>query len=254
MLSEVERIRYARHLMLPELGDEGQLRLKAGRVLLVGVGGLGSPVGLYLAAAGVGHIGLIDADHVEVSNLQRQIMHTSSTLNWTKVESARQRLSDLNPLVDLSIVAVRLTAENADDLVRPYDIVVDATDNYATRYLINDAAVRLGKPLVYGSIARWEGRASVFNPQAGGPCYCCLYPKPPLLGTIPTGVEEGVLGVLPGLIGMIQATEVIKLLTGIGEPLVGRLLLYDALALRFSELRVPRNPGCPICAGILAKE
>jgi len=246
-LSNEEVARYARHLTLLELGAEGQRRLKQGSVLLVGAGGLGSPVALYLAAAGVGHIGLVDFDLVDASNLQRQIIHGSSSVGLAKTESARRRLADLNPLVELTTYETRISAQNALDLLRPYDLLIDGTDNFPTRYLTNDAAVLLGKPNVYGSIFRFEGQASVFSPKDGGPCYRCLYPQPPPPGLVPSCAEGGVLGVLPGVIGSIQATEAIKLLAGIGEPLIGRLLLYDALAMSFSQLRLPRNPACPLC-------
>ncbi|NTW97228.1 MAG: molybdopterin-synthase adenylyltransferase MoeB, partial [Oscillochloris sp.] len=247
VLSNEEIARYARHLTLPELGMDGQRRLKQGSVLLVGAGGLGSPLALYLAAAGVGHIGLVDFDLVDVSNLQRQIIHGSASVGMAKTESARRRLADLNPLVELSTYETRISAQNALDLLRPYDVIIDGTDNFPTRYLTNDAAVLLGKPNVYGSIFRFEGQASVFSPKDGGPCYRCLYPEPPPPGLVPSCAEGGVLGVLPGVIGSIQASEAIKLLAGIGEPLVGRLLLYDALAMRFSEIRLRRNPRCPLC-------
>jgi sulfur-carrier protein adenylyltransferase/sulfurtransferase len=246
-LSNEEVARYARHLTLPELGAEGQRRLKQGSVLLVGAGGLGSPVALYLAAAGVGHIGLVDFDLVDASNLQRQIIHGTASVGMAKTESARRRLADLNPLVELTTYETRISAQNALDLLRPYDVLIDGTDNFPTRYLTNDAAVLLGKPNVYGSIFRFEGQASVFSPKDGGPCYRCLFPQPPPPGLVPSCAEGGVLGVLPGVIGSIQATEAIKLLAGIGEPLIGRLLLYDALAMRFSQLRLPRNPACPLC-------
>ena len=246
-LSNEEIRRYSRHLILPEFGMEGQRKLKQGSVLLIGTGGLGSPLALYLAAAGVGHIGLVDFDIVDESNLQRQIIHGTSTLGIRKTESAKMRLRDLNPHIDIATYDVQITSDNAFDLIRPYDVIVDGTDNFPTRYLTNDACVMLGKPNVYGSIFRFEGQATVFSPKRGGPCYRCLYPEPPPPGLVPSCAEGGVLGVLPGVIGTIQATEAIKLLTGIGEPLIGRLLLYDALAMRFRELKLRRNPDCPVC-------
>ncbi len=246
-LSNEEIRRYSRHLILPEFGMEGQRKLKQGSVLLIGTGGLGSPLALYLAAAGVGHIGLVDFDIVDESNLQRQIIHGTSTLGIRKTESAKMRLRDLNPHIDIATYDVQITSDNAFDLIRPYDVIVDGTDNFPTRYLTNDACVMLGKPNVYGSIFRFEGQATVFSPKHGGPCYRCLYPEPPPPGLVPSCAEGGVLGVLPGVIGTIQATEAIKLLSGIGEPLIGRLLLYDALAMRFRELKLWRNPDCPVC-------
>lgn len=246
-LSNEEIARYSRHLIMPELGMAGQRRLKQGSVLLIGAGGLGSPLALYLAAAGVGHIGLVDFDVVDMSNLQRQIVHGTGTLGLSKVESARRRLVDLNPLIEVTAHETMISAENALDLMRPYDVIIDGTDNFPTRYLSNDAAVILGKPNIYGSIFRFEGQATVFYPKAGGPCYRCLYPDPPPPGLVPSCAEGGVLGVLPGVIGTIQATEAIKLLAGIGEPLIGRLMLYDALAMRFRELKLRRNPACPLC-------
>ncbi|MEN9934057.1 MAG: hypothetical protein RLZZ387_636 [Chloroflexota bacterium] len=246
-LSNEEIRRYSRHLILPEFGMEAQRKLKQGSVLLIGTGGLGSPLALYLAAAGVGHIGLVDFDVVDESNLQRQIVHGTSTLGVRKTESGRRRLQDLNPNVEVTTYETQVTSENAFELMRPYDVIVDGTDNFPTRYLTNDASVMLGKPNVYGSIFRFEGQATVFAPQLGGPCYRCLYPEPPPPGLVPSCAEGGVLGVLPGVIGTIQATEAIKLLAGIGETLVGRLMLYDALAMRFRELKLRRNPECPVC-------
>jgi adenylyltransferase/sulfurtransferase len=246
-LSNDEIRRYSRHLIMPEVGMAGQKKLKQGRVLLIGTGGLGSPLSLYLAAAGVGHIGLVDFDVVDESNLQRQIVHGTSTVGVSKTESAKQRLRDLNPEIEIVTYETQITSENALDLLRDYDVVVDGTDNFPTRYLTNDACVLLGKPNVYGSIFRFEGQATVFHPQEGGPCYRCLYPEPPPPGLVPSCAEGGVLGVLPGVIGTIQATEVIKLLAGIGEPLIGRLMLYDALNMRFRELKLRRNPECPVC-------
>ncbi|PDV97587.1 molybdopterin-synthase adenylyltransferase MoeB [Candidatus Chloroploca asiatica] len=247
VLSNEEIRRYSRHLIMPEVGMGGQRRLKQGSVLLIGTGGLGSPLALYLAAAGVGHIGLVDFDVVDESNLQRQIVHGTSTVGVAKTESARRRLHDLNPLVEVTTYETPITSANALDLMRPYDIIIDGTDNFPTRYLTNDAAVMLGKPNVYGSIFRFEGQVTVFSPKDGGPCYRCLYPEPPPPGLVPSCAEGGVLGVLPGVIGTLQATEAIKLLTGIGEPLIGRLLLYDALEMRFRELKLRRNVNCPVC-------
>jgi sulfur-carrier protein adenylyltransferase/sulfurtransferase len=231
---------------MPEVGMDGQKRLKASSVLLIGAGGLGSPLGLYLAAAGVGRMGLVDFDVVDFSNLQRQIMHGTPDVGRPKLHSARDRLAAINPEVRLDLYETHLTSANAFDILRPYDVVIDGTDNFATRYLVNDACVLLKKPNVYGSIFRFDGQASVFHPPAG-PCYRCLYPEPPPPGEVPSCAEGGVLGILPGLIGCIQATEAVKLILGRGEPLVGRLLLYDALAMRFQEFKVRRNPHCPLC-------
>ena len=246
-LSNEEIRRYSRHLIMPEFGMEGQRRLKESSVLLIGAGGLGSPLALYLAAAGVGRIGLVDFDVVDESNLQRQIVHGTGSLGVRKTESARKRLLDLNPQIEVTTYEEQITSENAFALLGPYDVIVDGTDNFPTRYLTNDASVMLGKPNVYGSIFRFEGQATVFYPKEGGPCYRCLYPEPPPPGLVPSCAEGGVLGVLPGVIGTIQATEAIKLLTGIGETLIGRLMLYDALAMRFRELKLRRNPDCPVC-------
>jgi molybdopterin/thiamine biosynthesis adenylyltransferase/rhodanese-related sulfurtransferase len=246
-LSNEEIARYSRHLIMPEVGMAGQRKIKQGSVLLVGTGGLGSPLALYLAAAGVGHIGLIDFDVVDSSNLQRQIVHGTSTVGVPKTESAKRRLQDLNPYIEVTTYETQLTSQNALDLMRPYDVIIDGTDNFPTRYLTNDASVMLGKPNVYGSIFRFEGQVTVFNPKEGGPCYRCLYPEPPPPGLVPSCAEGGVLGVLPGVIGTIQATEALKLLTGIGETLQGRLMLYDALAMRFRELKLRRDPNCPVC-------
>lgn len=244
--SNEEMRRYSRHLILPDIGVAGQKKLKAARVLLVGTGGLGSPAALYLAAAGVGQIGLIDFDVVDESNLQRQIIHGVSTLGQLKVDSARARIHDLNPFVEVTLYNEPLTSENALDIIRDYDIVVDGTDNFQTRYLVNDACVLLGKINVYGSIFRFDGQASVFGAPEG-PCYRCLYPEPPPPGLVPSCAEGGVLGVLPGVIGVIQATEAVKLITGAGEPLIGRLLVYDALDMTFRTLKLRKNPQCPIC-------
>ncbi len=245
-LSSDELIRYSRHLSLPAVGPVGQQRLKAARVLLVGAGGLGSPTALYLAAAGVGTLGLVDFDVVDVTNLQRQILHGTRDVGRTKLDSARDRLHDVNPHVQLITHETRLTSANALDILRDYDIVVDGTDNFATRYLTNDACVLLGKPNVYGSIFRFDGQASVFA-AADGPCYRCLYPTPPPPGMVPSCAEGGVLGVLPGLVGTIQATETIKLILGVGESLVGRLLLVDALGMTFHTVRIRKDPTCPAC-------
>jgi sulfur-carrier protein adenylyltransferase/sulfurtransferase len=246
-LTNDEIARYSRHLIMPEVGMEGQRRLKQASVLLIGTGGLGSPLALYLAAAGVGHLGLVDFDVVDSSNLQRQIVHGTATVGVPKTESAKRRLHDLNPMIEVSTYETQIDSANALDLMRPYDIVIDGTDNFPTRYLTNDACVLLGKPNIYGSIFRFEGQATVFYPKEGGPCYRCLYPEPPPPGLVPSCAEGGVLGVLPGIIGTIQATEAIKLIIGRGEPLIGRLMLFDALAMRFRELKLRRNPECPVC-------
>lgn len=238
--------RYSRHLLLPEVGVKGQRRLRASKVLLIGAGGLGSPAALYLAAAGIGEIGLVDFDRVEASNLQRQVMYGTRDLGRPKLEAARDRLTDLNPDVTVTLHSQHLSSDNALETLRPYDVLLDGTDNFPTRYLVNDASVLLGKPNIYGSIYRFEGQASVFDARRG-PCYRCLYPEPPPPGLVPSCAEGGVLGVLPGLIGTIQATEAVKLLLGIGEPLIGRLLLFDALSLRFRELRLRKNPDCVVC-------
>ena len=245
-LSAQEVARYSRHLIMPEVALEGQKRLKAGSVLLIGAGGLGSPLGLYLAAAGVGRIGLVDFDVVDFSNLQRQVLHGTPDVGRPKLQSARDRLQAINPEVRIDLYETRLTSANALSIFEPYDIVIDGTDNFPTRYLVNDACVLLKKPNVYGSIFRFEGQATVFA-FPGGPCYRCLYPEPPPPGLVPSCAEGGVLGILPGTIGLIQATEAVKLILGIGEPLVGRLLLYDALAMRFRELKLHKNPECPAC-------
>ncbi len=245
-LSHEEIRRYSRHLIVPEVGMEGQKKLKRSSVLLIGAGGLGSPLGLYLAAAGVGRIGIVDFDVVDESNLQRQVIHGTSSVGRSKLESAKERILDINPNVQVDSYEFPLTSENALEVLRPYDVVVDGTDNFPTRYLVNDACVLLGKPNVYGSIFRFEGQASVFWAEQG-PCYRCLYPEPPPPGLVPSCAEGGVLGILPGTIGTIQATETIKLLLGIGEPLVGRLLLYDALDMRFREMKLRKDPDCPVC-------
>jgi len=245
-LTANEVSRYSRHLIMPEVGMEGQKRLKASSVLLIGAGGLGSPLGLYLAAAGIGRIGLVDFDVVDISNLQRQVLHGTPDVGRSKLQSAKDRLQAINPEVQLDLYETRLTSANALQIFKPYDIVIDGTDNFATRYLVNDACVLLGKPNVYGSIFRFDGQASVFAPPAG-PCYRCLYPEPPPPGEVPSCAEGGVLGILPGLVGCIQATEAVKLILGKGSSLIGRLLLYDALQMRFQEFKVRRNPKCPMC-------
>jgi adenylyltransferase/sulfurtransferase len=245
-LGQQEVARYSRHLIMPEVGMDGQKRLKASSVLLIGAGGLGAPLGLYLAAAGVGRIGLVDFDLVDFSNLQRQVIHGTSDVGRPKLHSARDRLTAINPEVKLDLYETRLSSANALDIFKPYDIIIDGTDNFPTRYLVNDACVLLKKPNVYGSIFRFDGQASVFHPPHG-PCYRCLYPEPPPPGEVPSCAEGGVLGILPGLIGCIQATEAVKLILGTGTPLIGRLMLYDALQMTFREFRVRRNPKCPIC-------
>ncbi len=245
-LSHEEILRYSRHLILPDVGVEGQRKLKAARVLLVGAGGLGSPAALYLAAAGVGTLGLVDFDVVDKTNLQRQIIHGTSTVGRPKLDSAKERIQDLNPNVQVETFETRLTSENALDIIREFEIVADGTDNFPTRYLVNDACVLLGKPNVYGSIFRFEGQASVFYAKEG-PCYRCLYAEPPPPGLVPSCAEGGVLGVLPGIIGSIQAMETIKLILGVGEPLIGRLVLFDALKLQFRELKLEKDPDCPVC-------
>jgi molybdopterin/thiamine biosynthesis adenylyltransferase/rhodanese-related sulfurtransferase/molybdopterin converting factor small subunit len=245
-LSKEEILRYSRHLIMPEVGMEGQLKLKNAKVALIGTGGLGAPLGMYLAAAGIGRIGLVDFDVVDFTNLQRQVIHGTKDVGRKKLDSAADTMLDINPFVEIDRHEVALSSENALQILRDYDIVVDGTDNFPTRYLVNDACVLLGKPNVYGSIFRFEGQATVFA-YKGGPCYRCLYPEPPPPGLVPSCAEGGVLGILPGTIGLIQATETVKLILGIGEPLVGRLLLYDALAMRFRELKLRRNPECPVC-------
>ncbi len=244
--SNEEIARYSRHLIMPEVGMEGQRRLKAASVLMIGTGGLGAPLGMYLAAAGVGRLGVVDFDVVEASNLQRQIVHGTRDVGRPKIESARDRLQDINPHINIEPHELRLTSENALELFRAYDIVVDGTDNFPTRYLVNDACVLTGKPNVYGSIFRFEGQASVFWAERGA-CYRCLYPEPPPPGLVPSCAEGGVLGVLPGIIGAIQANETIKLILGDGEPLINRLLLFDAWKMRFRELKLRKDPQCPVC-------
>jgi sulfur-carrier protein adenylyltransferase/sulfurtransferase len=245
-LTPAEFQRYNRHIIMPEVGVDGQRRLKAARVLCIGAGGLGSPAALYLAAAGVGHLGIVDFDIVDMSNLQRQVLHGSGDVGRSKLESARARLLGLNPGIEVQTFDERLTSANALRLFETYDVILDGTDNFPTRYLVNDACVLLRKPNAYGSIFRFEGQASVFA-TADGPCYRCLYPEPPPPGLVPSCAEGGVLGVLPGIIGTIQATEAIKLLLGVGESLIGRFLIYDALRMRFRELKLRRDPDCPVC-------
>jgi len=246
-LSNDEIRRYSRHLILPEVGLAGQKRIKASSVLCIGAGGLGSPIAMYLAAAGIGRLGLVDFDTVDYSNLQRQIIHGTEDVGRPKGESAQESIRSINPNVDVTRHNVRLSSENAMDIIRSYDIVVDGTDNFPTRYLTNDACVLLKKPNVYGSIFRFEGQASVFAPHLGGPCYRCLYPEPPPPGMVPSCAEGGVLGVLPGIIGCIQATEILKLALGKGSSLINRLLLFNALDMKFREVKLRRDPKCPLC-------
>ena len=245
-LSNEEVLRYSRHLIMPEVGMEGQLKLKAAKVLCIGAGGLGSPLALYLAAAGVGTLGVVDFDVVDYTNLQRQVIHTTADVGRKKLDSAAEKVKAINPFIQLRPFETRLTSENALELFRDFDIIVDGTDNFPTRYLVNDACVLTGKPNVYGSIFRFEGQVSVFATK-DGPCYRCLYPEPPPPGLVPSCAEGGVLGILPGLVGVMQATEAIKLILGKGEPLIGRLLLVDALGMRFRELKLRKNPDCPAC-------
>ena len=246
-LSNEEIRRYSRHLILPEVGLPGQKKIKATSVLCIGAGGLGSPIAMYLAAAGIGKIGIVDFDVVDYSNLQRQLLHTDADVGRPKAQSAKETIFGLNPNCEVVIHDTRISSENALDLIRPYDIVVDGTDNFPTRYLTNDACVLLKKPNVYGSIFRFEGQASVFAPHLGGPCYRCLYPEPPPPGMVPSCAEGGVLGVLPGIIGCIQATEILKLALDKGNTLTGRLVLFNALDMKFRELKLRRDPQCPIC-------
>src|SRR6266852_2096122 len=245
-LTNEEILRYSRHLIMPEVGMDGQLKLKNAKVLLVGTGGLGAPLGLYLSAAGVGRIGLVDFDVVDFTNLQRQVIHGTKDVGRKKLDSAAETMLDINPNIRIDRYEVALTSENAFEILAPYDLIVDGTDNFPTRYLVNDACVLLKKPNVYGSIFRFEGQATVFAYE-GGPCYRCLYPEPPPPGLVPSCAEGGVLGILPGMIGIVQATETVKLILGKGSPLVGRLLLYDALQMTFQEFKVRRNPKCPVC-------
>ncbi|MHB8656045.1 MAG: molybdopterin-synthase adenylyltransferase MoeB [Terriglobia bacterium] len=245
-LTKDEVLRYSRHLIMPEVGMDGQLKLKQARVLCIGAGGLGSPLALYLAAAGVGKLGIVDFDTVDFTNLQRQIIHDTNDVGRPKLTSARETIADINPIVEVVGFETRLTSENALDIFKDFDIVADGTDNFPTRYLVNDACVLLGKPNVYGSIFRFEGQASIFYAKEG-PCYRCLYPEPPPPGLVPSCAEGGVLGVLPGIVGCIQAVETIKLILGIGRSLVGRLLLFDAMNMKFRELKLRKNPECPAC-------
>jgi len=239
--------RYSRHLIMPEVTAEGQKRLKAARVLCIGAGGLGSPAALYLAAAGVGKLGLVDFDRVELTNLQRQILHGTKDIGRSKLESARDRLRDMNPEIEIELHECRLSSETAQQIVAEYDVIIDGSDNFATRYLSNDVCVLAEKPNVYGSVFRFEGQTTVFAPHLGGPCYRCLFPEPPPPESVPNCAQAGVLGVLPGIIGMLQAIEAIKLIVGIGEPLVGRLVHFDALKVQFRELKLRRDPQCPVC-------
>ena len=245
-LSDAEILRYSRHLVMPEVSRAGQEALKNARVLCVGAGGLGSPIGLYLAAAGVGHLGLVDFDVVDISNIQRQVLYATGDVGRPKLDAATDRLAALNPHIELIRHDTRLQRDNVLGIVSDYDLIVDGTDNFATRYLTNDAGVLLGKPVVYGSIFRFEGQVSVFD-ATRGPCYRCLFPEPPPPGTVPSCAEGGVLGVLPGIVGSLQALEAIKLIVGQGEPLIGRLLLFDALAGEFSRIKISKNPNCPVC-------
>lgn len=245
-LNNDEILRYSRHLIMPEVGMEGQQKLKAARVLCIGAGGLGSPLALYLAAAGVGTLGIVDFDVVDYTNLQRQIIHSTADVGRKKLDSAAEKLTAINPFLEIRKFETKLTSENALALFNEFDIIADGTDNFPTRYLVNDACVLTGKPNVYGSIFRFEGQASVFATDEG-PCYRCLYPEPPPPGLVPSCAEGGVLGILPGLVGVMQATEVIKLILGKGEPLIGRLLLVDALGMKFRELKLRKNPDCPVC-------
>ena len=245
-LSQQEILRYSRHLILPEVGLEGQRKLKGARVLMIGTGGLGAPLGLYLAAAGIGRIGIVDFDVVDETNLQRQVIHGSRDVGRPKIDSAAETMQDINPRLVVDKYEVALSSDNAREILADYDVVVDGTDNFPTRYLVNDACVLLGKPNAYGSIFRFEGQATVFHHE-GGPCYRCLYPEPPPPGLVPSCAEGGVLGILPAVIGSIQATETVKIILGKGSSLSGRLLLYDALHMRFRELRLRRNPECPVC-------
>jgi adenylyltransferase/sulfurtransferase len=245
-LTNEEISRYSRHILLPDVGVKGQKRLKSARVLIIGTGGLGAPLGLYLSAGGVGTIGLVDFDFVEESNLQRQVIHLNRDIGRPKVASAEERIKGINPAVKVITHNIRLTRENAKNIIEDYDVVADGTDNFQTRYMVNDACVLLGKPLVYGSIFQFEGQASVFYAKEG-PCYRCLYPNPPPPGLVPSCGESGVVGVLPGIVGCIQANEVIKLITGSGESLIGRILLLDALRMKFRELKLDKEPACPVC-------
>src|SRR5476651_16525 len=246
MLSNDEILRYSRHLIMPEVGMEGQLKLKAARVLCVGAGGLGSPLALYLGAAGVGTLGIVDFDVVDYTNLQRQIIHSTADVGRKKLDSAADKLKAINPFLNIRKFDTRLSSENALELFREFDIIADGTDNFPTRYLVNDACVITGKPNVYGSIFRFEGQLTVFYAKEG-PCYRCMFPEPPPPGLVPSCAEGGVLGILPGTIGTLQATEAIKLILGIGEPMIGRMLLYDALNMSFDMIKIRKNPKCPVC-------
>lgn len=246
-LTAEERSRYSRHLIMPEVTLEGQRRLKTSRVLCIGAGGLGSPAVLYLAAAGVGRLGLVDADRVELSNLQRQLLHGTTDVGRPKLESARDRIREINPNVEMHLHQGRFTSENAIEIAAPYDVVIDGSDNFPTRYLSSDVCVFARKPNIYGSVFRFDGQATVFAPHLGGPCYRCLFPEPPPAGTVPNCAEAGVLGVLPGVIGMLQAIEAIKLILGLGDSLLGRLLHFDALKMKFREFKLRRDPQCPVC-------
>ena len=245
--TEDQVLRYARHIILPNIGGQGQRKLMEAKILVIGAGGLGSPTAMYLAAAGVGTLGLVDFDRVDLSNLQRQLLHDTDDVGRPKVESATERLRSLNPNVDVIAHDVVLSSENAFDILEPYDVVVDGSDNFPVRYLVNDATQMLGKPLVYGSIYQFEGQASVFLPGPETPCYRCLFPNPPPPGTVPSCAEAGVFGVLPGIIGSIQAVEAIKLVVGVGDPLVGKLLLFDALGMEFTTMKLKWDPDCPVC-------
>jgi molybdopterin/thiamine biosynthesis adenylyltransferase/rhodanese-related sulfurtransferase len=245
-LNNDEILRYSRHLIMPEVGMEGQLKIKTAKVLCIGAGGLGSPLALYLGAAGVGTLGIVDFDVVDYTNLQRQIIHSTADVGRKKLDSAADKLKAINPFINIRRFDTRLSSDNAIELFKEFDIIADGTDNFPTRYLVNDACVITGKPNVYGSIFRFEGQASIFATE-GGPCYRCLYPEPPPPGLVPSCAEGGVLGILPGLVGIIQATEVIKLILGIGDPLIGRLLLIDALGMSFRQLKLRKNPDCPVC-------
>jgi molybdopterin/thiamine biosynthesis adenylyltransferase len=245
--TEEQVLRYSRHIILPSVGGEGQRKLLESKVLVIGAGGLGSPVAMYLAAAGVGTIGLLDFDRVDLSNLQRQILHDTDDVGRPKVESGKERLNAMNPGVEVVTHDVALTSENAFDILGRYDVIVDGTDNFPVRYLVNDATQMLGKPLVYGSIYQFEGQATVFMPGPEVPCYRCLFPEPPPPGTVPSCAEGGVFGVLPGTVGCIQATEAIKVVTGMGDPLIGRLLIFDALDMEFTTVKLRWDPDCPVC-------
>jgi sulfur-carrier protein adenylyltransferase/sulfurtransferase len=245
--TEDEVLRYARHIILPNIGGEGQRKLVGSKVLVIGAGGLGSPAAMYLAAAGVGTLGILDFDRVDVTNLQRQLLHDTADVGRPKVESAKDRINELNPNVEVISHDVALTSENAFEILGDYEVMVDGTDNFPVRYLVNDATQMLGKPLVYGSIYQFEGQATVFLPGPNAPCYRCLFPEPPPPGTVPSCAEGGVFGVLPGIVGSIQAVEAIKLIVGIGEPLVGRLLLFDSLAMEFRTVKLKWDPDCPVC-------